>query len=525
MATIVLALFLAGCPLLRWTAASVSISAHALLSQGRRPGVEITCPPWTWVKSCQGDWQFHPCPCCMAMKCPLGSPPPAPIPSAQTFPSARPLRPLTSVMDASGHCVCTVILPDDTFPLRRIELLETSAHNLTLRVQQEMEKLQEYGQRLAWYEAKLQNASRRLQLLEVGDLTPTELDFQELRKEIGDMESFVGHLRSSLNGSDTTVEVLQNMSVTVSALESYDKSHVVAMRRELTTLKQRLEDCQKDNPLVGRQPPIGTCDHRGIWRLSKPTVVQLNWRGASYKAGAWGKESALRAGRKERYWVALLNLDGRRLDSVRLYGSYQDLLLSRNHTDQLITGFGQGAGPALYNGSFYYNCYNARDLCRLDLESGAVDRKAVPNAAFNNRFSYTGTSWQGLDLAADESGLWVLYATERSEGNIVIGRLGPGSLALEKTWQTSQYKPAATNAFMVCGVMYVTRAVSTHREEIFYAYDTRTGRESRLSLPLDKVTDVVRSLSYNPSDHKLYMFSDGYLLRYDVLFRPQGVSA
>ncbi|XP_044843896.1 olfactomedin-like [Mauremys mutica] len=457
MATIVLALFLAGCPLLRWTAASA-------------------------------------------------------------------VQNLSSVMDASGHCVCTVILPDDTFPLRRIELLETSARNLTLRVQREMEKLQEYEQRLAWYEAKLQNASRRLQLLEAGDLTPTELDFQELRKEIGEMESFVGHLRSSLNGSDTTVEVvhreLQNMSVTVSALESYDKHHVVAMRRELTALRQRLAECQKDKPLLGRQPPMGTCDHQGIWRIGKPTVVQLNWRGASYKAGAWGKESALRAGRKERYWVAPLNLDGRRLDSVRLYGSYQDLLLARNPTDQLITGFGQGAGPALYNGSFYYNCYNARELCRLDLESGAVDRKAVPNATFNNRFSYAGTSWQGLDLAADERGLWVLYATERSEGDIVIGRLSPGSLALEKTWQTSQYKPAATNAFMVCGVLYATRAISTRREEIFYAYDTRTGRESRLSLPLDKVTDVVRSLSYNPTDHKLYVFSDGYQLRYDVLFRP-----
>lgn len=50
---------------------------------------------------------------------------------------------------------------------------------------------------------------------------------------------------------------LQNMSVTVSALESYDKNQVVAMRRELTTLKQRLEDCQKGKPPVGRQPPIG----------------------------------------------------------------------------------------------------------------------------------------------------------------------------------------------------------------------------------------------------------------------------
>ncbi|EMP25277.1 Olfactomedin [Chelonia mydas] len=448
-----------------------------------------------------------------------------------------------------------------------------------------MQKLQEYGQRLAWYEAKLQNASRRLQLLEVGDWTPTELAFQELRKEIGEMESFVGHLRSSLNGSDTTVEVvhrelfvtfcrptnyilpfvnvrgkslidrrwncpliyllrrtqkarmcelldapqrrgepkedyLQNMSVTVSALESYDKNQVVAMRRELATLKQRLEDCQKGKPLVGRQPPIGTCTHQGIWRLSKPSVVQLNWRGASYKAGAWGKESSLRAWRKKRYWVAPLNLDGRRLDSVRLYRSYQDLLLSRSPTDQLIPGFGQGAGLVLYNGSFYYNCYNARDLCRLDLESGAVDRRAVPDATFSNRFSYAGTSWQGLDLAADESGLWVLYTTERSEGDIVIGRLGPGSLALERTWQTSQYKPAATNTFMVCGVMYATRAVSTRREEIFYAYDTRTGRERRLSLPLEKVTDVVQSLSYNPGDHKFYMYSDGYLLRYNVLFRP-----
>lgn len=49
----------------------------------------------------------------------------------------------------------------------------------------------------------------------MGDWTPTELAFQELRKEIGEMESFVGHLRSSLNGSDTTVEVVhREVSVT-----------------------------------------------------------------------------------------------------------------------------------------------------------------------------------------------------------------------------------------------------------------------------------------------------------------------
>uniref|UniRef100_A0A8C8REE3 Olfactomedin-like domain-containing protein n=1 Tax=Pelusios castaneus TaxID=367368 RepID=A0A8C8REE3_9SAUR len=437
---------------------------------------------------------------------------------AVTFPFLPPeaVQNLSSVMDASGHCVCTVILPDDTFPVRRMELLETSSRNLTFRVQQEM--IQEYGRRLERYEVQLQNVSRRLERLQMGELVPTELDFQDLKKEIGEMETFVGHLRSSLNGSDHTVEI-QNMSITVSALESFDKTHVVAMKRELDILRQRLEDCQKDRPLLGQQPPIGSCNHHGILHIGKPSVVQLNWRGFGYKAGAWGKESSLHSEWKERYWVAPLNTDGRRLDSVRLFNSYQDLQLSRNPTDQLITGFGQGAGPVLYNGSFYYNCYNSRDLCRLNLDTGVVDRKTVPNAAFNNRFSYTGTSWQGIDLASDENSLWVLYATERSEGDIVIGRLNPSSLAVAKTWLTSQYKPAATNAFMVCGVMYATRPISTRREEIFYAYDTRTGRDRRLSLPLEKVTDVMQSLSYNPNDHKLYMYSEGFLISYDVTFR------
>lgn len=84
MATIALALFLAGCPLLRWTAASVSTSAHVPLRQGGLEGnsrrVEIPCPPWTRVKSCRDGWRFHPCLCCVAMKRPLGFPSACPDP-------------------------------------------------------------------------------------------------------------------------------------------------------------------------------------------------------------------------------------------------------------------------------------------------------------------------------------------------------------------------------------------------------------------------------------------------------------
>lgn len=247
-------------------------------------------------------------------------------------------------------------------------------------------------------------------------------------------------------------------------------------------------------------------------------MVQLNWRGSSYKCGAWGKESAVQSGMKNIYWVAPLNTDSRRLDTVRLHATYRELLLYKNPTDIVLPGFGQGAGLVLYNGSFFYNCFNGRDLCRMNLDSNIVERKVLANASFNNRFSYASTSWQGIDLASDENGLWVLYATERSEGNLVIGRVNSATLMLEKTWVTSQFKPSMTNAFMVCGVLYATRAVSTHREEIFYSYDTKTTRETWLSIPLEKVTETVQSLSYNPNDRKLYMYSDGYLLSYDVFF-------
>ncbi|KAE8295818.1 Olfactomedin-4 [Larimichthys crocea] len=40
--------------------------------------------------------------------------------------------------------------------------------------------------------------------------------------------------------------------------------------------------------------------------------------------------------------------------------------------------------------------------------------------------------------------------------------------------ETTLFKKAVSNAFMVCGVMYATRYVDEYREEVFYAFDTAT---------------------------------------------------
>ncbi|XP_029426803.1 olfactomedin-4-like [Rhinatrema bivittatum] len=443
---------------------------------------------------------------------------------------------VTGSVGEDGQCLCTVILPDNTFPMHRMESLEITSHDLSISVQREITQIQSYQRSLEVYLERLSNLTLRVEKIELGVLSYTELDFELLKLEIKKMESLAVQLKASLNGSNTIIETLfteiRNISVMVNQLESYDKNNVLAVRREITSLRKRLQDCEK-NQTVPRPPPVqyGTCDHGGLINITKPFVVQLNWRGFSYKYGGWGKDSFVNTSKKDLFWVAALNTDARMMQLVRLSPSYEDLLLYKNPTDKTLSRLlygntydysscGQGSGMILYNNSLYYNCYNSQNMCRMNLDTNEVQRQTLPDAVFNNRFSYAAVTYQDMDFAADENGLWALYSTEESAGNIVIAKLNESSFTVERTWITTQYKPGVTNAFMICGVLYATRPVNTRREEIFYMYDTNTGKEGKLSIMMDKMMETVQNLQYNANDHKISMYNDGYLVTYDAIFGP-----
>ncbi|XP_056395975.1 olfactomedin-4-like [Hyla sarda] len=440
----------------------------------------------------------------------------------------------TGTVDELGVCHCSVALPDITFPADRLENLEISNKNMVVSVEQEITKMQSYQATLTGYLQKLRNLTRRVEVMEMGGVSYTELDFELLKLEIREMESLVIKLRESIDGSNTLVEALyveiRNISVMVNSLESYDKNNVLAMRRQFASLRKRLEDCEK-NKHIQDQPSInyGSCNHGGIVNISKPFVVQLNWLGFSYRYGGWGKDSYSGA-KQDVHWVAPLMTDGRIMNVIRLYPKYDDLLLYKGATEKVLskqvprgnvdyTSAGQGGGVIMFNNSMFYNCFNSRDMCKYNIDNNALERKTLTDATINNRFSYSSSQWQDIDFASDEDGPWVIYATEQNAGNIVISKLNPITFELEKTWMTSQYKPGTTNTFMVCGVLYATRTISTRNEEIFYMYDTKTSQEGQISIILDKMMENVQSLSYNPNDHKLYMYNDGYLVTYDLTFR------
>ncbi|XP_038641874.1 olfactomedin-4-like [Scyliorhinus canicula] len=438
-------------------------------------------------------------------------------------------------INSDGVCVCSVVFPNISFPVEKVEYLETAYQEISINVQREISKVQEYTRTLAVNTAKLQNLTRRVESLESGGFY-TQLEFDLLKLEIRELMSLTGQLAAFLNGSNSMIDQLYNeilnMSQAVDQLESLDKHNLLAIRREIATLKKRLQDCEEHRE---SQTPTsvdyGSCDHNGLLNVSNPMVIQLNWRGFSYKSGGWGRGSAPNSSEGEVYWVAPLNTDWRTFDSFRFYYSHDDLLLYRNATTKTLsysyyyssyyTYRGQGSGMVLYEGFLYYNCYNSRYMCRFNIDTDSKERQFLTGAAYNNRFSYAGVTYQDMDFAVDEFGLWVIYSLEANVGYAAISKINVTSFTVERTWVTRLFKPSVTNAFVICGVLYAIRPVDLRSEEIFYTFDTRTGEEGAVSIKMGKVMDKLQNVNYNPSDHKLYVYNNGYQITYDVIFKPE----
>ncbi|XP_014446016.1 olfactomedin-4 [Tupaia chinensis] len=439
----------------------------------------------------------------------------------------------TGSMDDRGTCQCSVSLPDTTFPVDRVEHLEFTAQLLSKKFEKELSKVQEYVQLISVYEKKLSNLTVRVEIMEKDTISYTELDFELIKIEVKEMEKLVIQLKESFVGSTEIVDQLEveirNMTLLVEKLETLDKNNVLAIRREIVALKNKLKKCEAskgEHVPVGPPPPSpGSCGHGGVVNISKPSVVQLNWRGFSYKYGAWGRDYSPQHPENGLYWVAPLNTDGRLLEYYRLYNTLDDLLLYINAREYRIT-YGQGSGTTVYKNNMYVNWYNTRNIAKVDLTTNkVVVTQTLPNAAYNNRFSYANVFWQDIDLAVDETGFWAVYSTEASTGNIVISKLNDTTLQVLNTWYTKQYKPSVSNAFMVCGVLYATRTLNTRTEEIFYYYDTNTGKEGNLDIVMHKMQENLQSINYHPFDQKLYVYNDGYLLNYDLVFQQKSQKA
>ncbi|XP_074073530.1 olfactomedin-4-like isoform X2 [Macrotis lagotis] len=446
-------------------------------------------------------------------------------------------------MDEQGNCVCVFYLPNSFIPLEQLKKLQNAAEKLVEKYELELSEVNEYTPIRVQEKAMLelmQHLKWRQQDSGSGSGSghtsySTDYEWEALHRELLGVSRLLSQLKARvIGGKDSSTEGIlqriqeqvQNASIILQHLANSQQENLKITQQKVSALENQLIDCeryQSPGEQVQNLPP-GSCAHGTLLSVSHPLVVQLNWRGFHYKAGAWGRDTGLNL-TSSLYWVAPLRSDGRYFDYYRLHKSFDDLVLFTNYKERKM-GYGDGSGNTVYKNSMYFNYYGTGDMAKVDLATNTLMlRQPLPGATFNNRFSYAGVPWKDLDFAGDEKGLWVVYSTEENKGNLVVSRINASTLAVEKTWQTGQYKPGVSGTFMACGVLYALRSLSTRQEEIFYAFDTNTGQEHHLSILLDKMLETLQSINYSPLDHKLYVYNDGYLVMYDLVFQRQSAKS
>ncbi|KAM6969149.1 olfactomedin-4 [Tautogolabrus adspersus] len=427
---------------------------------------------------------------------------------------------VTTSVGESGQCLCHVYLPETIFPADWVQHMQQVSKDLILEVDIQMNKIEGYKGKLEVYLKELADLSFRVTMLESSADNYIKLDFELLRIELREFEALVSQLKQSLNSSspvfDSLYTEIRNMTLIVNQLETYDKSNLQVIRIEFAKLQKKLEECQKEQEYI--EPDIGNCNHTGILSISKPLVVQLNAHlSPGYQYGGWGKDSKPVRGTESMYWYGAYSSPS--VHDFYQYADYEKLLLRSNFKHHDLAWSGDGNNYIVRSNTMYYQNRNPFSMSKLNLTSSAKDYRVIPSAS--QKFSYSYSDNQNLDFAADEMGLWVMYASEESKGKIVLAKIDEKSFGIEDAISTGVYKQLAGNAFMACGVMYVTRSVDVTTEEIFYAFDSKTREEKHLSISFPKFQEKYFNLDYNPTDQKLYMYNNGYYVSYNVRFNKE----
>ncbi|XP_040049642.2 olfactomedin-like protein 3B [Gasterosteus aculeatus] len=183
-----------------------------------------------------------------------------------------------------------------------------------------------------------------------------------------------------------------------------------------------------------------------------------------------------------------------------------------------------GPGSAVFGGHLYY--IQQEDdadvqVVRYDLLSGSVTDVAMFPA--ESRAAVYGLNSETVaDLAADDQGLWLLYAAGDGEPNIHLARMELASLDIEQTWDTRCPRENAEAAFVVCGTVYVvynTRPASRSRIQCLFDVNDMVSSEEAPLIYFPRRYGAHASLKYNPEEEQLYAWDDGYQIIYRLTMK------
>ncbi|XP_074850018.1 adhesion G protein-coupled receptor L3 isoform X2 [Carettochelys insculpta] len=243
---------------------------------------------------------------------------------------------------------------------------------------------------------------------------------------------------------------------------------------------------------------------------------------SDHQSGAWCKDP-LQASDKIYYmpWTPY------RTDTLTEYSSKDDFIAGRPTTTYKLPHRVDGTGFVIYDGALFFNKERTRNIVKFDLRTRIKSGEAIiANANYHDTSPYRWGGKSDIDLAVDENGLWVIYATEQNNGKIVISQLNPYTLRIEGTWDTAYDKRSASNAFMICGILYVVKSVYEDDDneatgnKIDYIYNTDQSKDSLVDIPFPNSYQYIAAVDYNPRDNLLYVWNNYHVVKYSLDFGP-----
>ncbi|KAJ8340427.1 hypothetical protein SKAU_G00350600 [Synaphobranchus kaupii] len=223
--------------------------------------------------------------------------------------------------------------------------------------------------------------------------------------------------------------------------------------------------------------------------------------------GTWMQDTALQ--NDERIWVAE-HFSGRDVKEYENIASFQNGSCNRIS----VRKYFQGCGHIVHNGFIYYHIAGTFNIGKFHLQNKKLHTLAIDNAQYHNLTYLFDNSKTYFKLAVDENGLWLVFASSVDK-NIMVAHLDEKTFSVISYINTTCPRTKAGNAFIACGVLYVT---DTKDAKVTYAFDLLKGKPVSVSFDLRSPSGVLAMLSYSPKSRHLYAWDSSYAKIHDVRF-------
>uniref|UniRef100_A0A8C8SY09 Olfactomedin like 3 n=1 Tax=Pelusios castaneus TaxID=367368 RepID=A0A8C8SY09_9SAUR len=230
-------------------------------------------------------------------------------------------------------------------------------------------------------------------------------------------------------------------------------------------------------------------------------------------AGLWTKDPV---GSSEKIYV----FDGTNNDTVYVFPRMREFTLfstKRKAARIKLPYPWVGTGHLVYGGHLYYiRQQGTFQVIKFSLANKTiVDSSVFPAEEQVPVFGLSTFNY--IDVVADEEGLWAIYATRENEKNICLAKLDPVSLDTEQMWDTPCPRENAESAFVICGALYVvynTRLPSRSRVQCVFDVSGTMRPEDASLVYFPKRYGSHSSMKYNPKERQIYAWDDGYQIIY-----------